>query len=72
MPGMSGWELARQIKARHLGVPVILLTGWQEQAPGDATDRQAVDVVLGKPVRLSELLRALDEAGVRPAPSRRD
>src|SRR5207249_1034244 len=28
MPGMSGWELARAIRARDEDVPVAVITGW--------------------------------------------
>ena len=60
MPGMSGWELARTIKQRRPPLPVLLLTGWQDQAPGDDADRQAVDAVLRKPVRLAELQQVVE------------
>jgi len=59
MPGMSGWEVARQVKARRPDLPVILLTGWSEQAVGNEPNRQWVDAVLGKPVRLAEFLATL-------------
>ena len=61
MPGMNGWELARAIKAISPTLPVVLLTGWQEQAPGSEADRPAVDRILGKPVPLDVLRRAVAE-----------
>jgi CheY-like chemotaxis protein len=61
MPGMSGWELAGAIKARWPSLPILLLTGWQEQMPEDEGNRQFVDAILGKPVRLGDLVRALEE-----------
>jgi CheY-like chemotaxis protein len=61
MPDMNGWELARAVKMRHRGCPVILLTGWQDQAPGDEADRGWVDVVIGKPVRLETLRRTIGD-----------
>ncbi len=64
MPGMSGWELARRLKGQSPGLPVILLTGWQDQAPGDEADRRSVDAILGKPVRLAELSRVIQEIAV--------
>jgi CheY-like chemotaxis protein len=64
MPGMSGWELARRLKEQSPGLPVILLTGWQEQAPGDEADRRSVDAIVGKPVRLGELSRVIQEIAV--------
>jgi PAS domain S-box-containing protein len=59
MPEMNGWELARRIQAARPGLPVILLTGWQDQAPEEAGDRAAVDAILGKPVQLPALLQAI-------------
>jgi hypothetical protein len=46
---------------QHRGCPVILLTGWQDQAPGDEADRGWVDVVIGKPVRLETLRRTIGD-----------
>jgi hypothetical protein len=37
----------------------VLLTGWGEHAAGDAIGDDGVDRVLGKPVRLGELLRTI-------------
>ena len=65
MPGMSGLELARQIESRHRGLPVILLTGWLEQPAGESGDPAGVEAILRKPIRLAELLRAVDAAATR-------
>jgi FixJ family two-component response regulator len=58
---MSGVELARRVKAAHPRLPVVLLTGWGETATLSADDRSVVDRVLGKPVRLAELLQVVAE-----------
>jgi PAS domain S-box-containing protein len=71
MPGMSGWELAGAIKAQSPHRPVLLLTGWQDQMPEDAANRQHVDAILGKPVRLEalrEVLVGLSQGRKPPAP----
>jgi len=61
MPGMNGWELAETLKARAPTLPVVLLTGWGDQAAAQ-TDRQGlVDRILGKPARLQDLLTAIAE-----------
>jgi signal transduction histidine kinase/CheY-like chemotaxis protein len=62
MPELNGWEVARQVKARHPDLPVVLLTGWGEQLE-DSGDIPAglVDRVLGKPVRLEDLLTTIAE-----------
>jgi CheY-like chemotaxis protein len=59
MPEMTGWELARRVKAAHRRLPVILLTGWGHQVTGAGAGREWVDRVLAKPVRLEELQEAI-------------
>lgn len=44
MPGMSGIELARQLKAIHPGLPILLLSGVKEIPPGS----NMADVFLSK------------------------
>jgi len=60
MPGMSGWEVARQVR-RRFGWPVGVVTGWgdDEADPGVAG---AVDFVLTKPFQLDEVRRRVAEA----------
>jgi CheY-like chemotaxis protein len=60
MPDMNGWELAREIKARRPGLPVVLLTGWRDPTPGDDQTERHVDTILGKPIRLGDVLRVID------------
>ena len=68
MPEMTGWDVARAIKARSPALPVILLTGWGEQTAADGPGGEAVDRVLAKPVRLNDLLQAI--ADLCPPPGR--
>lgn len=56
MPGMSGWEVVKVIRARW----PQLLTGVITGTPGLlAEQREPVDVVIRKPVRLEGLREAL-------------
>lgn len=58
MPGMSGLELARRVKQREGEVlPVVLISGWVQQDE-QLTDA-SVDVVVGKPCSIDELLAAV-------------
>jgi CheY-like chemotaxis protein len=50
MPGTKGDELAREIKRRRQGIPVVLVTGCELQVPP-----QGIDRVLFKPFSLQEL-----------------
>jgi len=61
MPELTGWEVARLVKAHRPQLPVVLLTGWGQQ-PGVIAEHQGVvDRVLGKPCRLEELLGVILE-----------
>ncbi len=61
MPGgRNGVELAREIRTRALGVPVLLTSGYAEAAQKSAA-AEGVHV-LAKPYRLEELASALREA----------
>lgn len=61
MPGgMNGVELAREIRTRALGVPVLLTSGYAEAAQKTAA-AEGVHV-LAKPYRLEELATALRDA----------
>lgn len=65
MPEMTGWDVARAIKTQSPRLPVILLTGWGEAISEDTTAEDMVDRVLGKPVQLTELLRAILDLSTR-------
>ncbi|HCG40779.1 MAG TPA: hybrid sensor histidine kinase/response regulator [Pseudomonas sp.] len=61
MPGgMNGVELAREIRTRALGIPVLLTSGYAEAAQQSAA-AEGVHV-LAKPYRLEELATSLREA----------
>lgn len=59
MPGMTGWEVARSVKTIMPHVPIVLLTGWGESPANHSEHSGLVDRILGKPVRLSEILSAI-------------
>lgn len=57
MPGMDGWEVARQIKSQpeHAGIRVVMLTARSDYGERYAEQRAAADDYLVKPIRLTEL-----------------
>jgi PAS domain S-box-containing protein len=62
MPEVTGWDVARAVKARTPRLPVILLTGWGDQAATGAGDeKRLVDKIVAKPFRLEDLLRAIED-----------
>jgi CheY-like chemotaxis protein len=61
MPDMTGWQVAEAVKRRHPTLPVVLITGWQEQVTADAEQRRFADALLPKPSRLEDLVRVIRE-----------
>ncbi len=68
MPGLNGFQVARAIRQRDPGVPVLLVTGWGAQYPPEELRAHGVDRILSKPLQLDDILSAL--AACRPAESR--
>ena len=59
MPGMSGQELARQMRKLRDGIRVIYMSGYSEHAAGEAMKADASAVVLTKPFSRTVLLRTV-------------
>jgi signal transduction histidine kinase/CheY-like chemotaxis protein len=63
MPELNGWDLALAVKAARQNVGMVLITGWGTQLEGGAAQAHGVDLVMSKPVTLSDLDRALRHLG---------
>lgn len=59
LPEMDGLELARRVKERFPGHPVILVTAYAESLRGDRDRLSKVDFLLGKPFALEQVQSAL-------------
>jgi len=62
MPGMSGWELAREIRHLNQHIPIAVITGWGEAVGSNEQKAAGVDWVIAKPFtadRIAELVRDL-------------
>ena len=55
MPGLTGWDVARLVKAVHPRLPVVLVTGCAETIPPDQPERTWVDAILAKPCGVEEI-----------------
>lgn len=63
MPGMSGWELAQEIRKQSEMIPIAVITGWGEAVGSDEQKAAGVDWVVAKPFtadRICELLKEIE------------
>jgi CheY-like chemotaxis protein len=67
MPRVSGWQVAQAVKEIAPTVPVILVTGFGVELSAEERRAQGVDLVLVKPLRISEVLDVVARAGRRRA-----
>jgi len=67
MPRMDGRRVAKEIKLESSGTPVILLTGWGGIMLAEGSQPENIDIVLGKPPQVNELMAALRKVSVKAA-----
>ena len=60
MPGMSGWELTKQIKQRKPEIPVVIITGWGSQLSVEDLKKNKVDLILSKPFNLDQVKQMIE------------
>jgi CheY-like chemotaxis protein len=65
MPGMTGWELARALRARDADVLIAIITGWGAEVSPDAMREAGADAVVGKPFTLEDVEGLLELARER-------
>jgi signal transduction histidine kinase len=57
MPGLSGWEVAKGLRAAQPQVPIALVTGWGDQIDfGEARDC-GIDYLMAKPFDVDDMTR---------------
>ena len=69
MPGMSGLEVARELKKMRPMVPVVLITGWEVDINRSHLAASGIEQVLYKPFRieqLTEMIRSLTDPHRHP------
>ncbi len=59
MPGLSGWQVARAVKATAPMVPVFLVTGFGVELSAEERRAHGVDLVLSKPLNIQSILDAV-------------
>ena len=68
MPGMSGWDLCRELRRRGLDVPVIMLTARGEEVDRVLGLELGADDYVTKPFSLRELMARIRAVLRRPGP----
>jgi signal transduction histidine kinase/CheY-like chemotaxis protein len=73
MPGMSGWELAREIRLVNKRIPIAVITGWGEAVGSNEQRAAGVNWVVAKPFtadRVAELVHEIDRlrGGAKTSP----
>jgi signal transduction histidine kinase/ActR/RegA family two-component response regulator len=61
MPGMSGWELARAVRARDASIPLAVITGWGEAVSAGDKAAARVNWVLAKPFTMTQINQIAEE-----------
>ncbi|UCB51647.1 MAG: response regulator [Candidatus Zixiibacteriota bacterium] len=61
MRGLTGWDVASAAKKTNPKLPVIMLTGWVDSVLGSEAERRTVDMVLSKPTKRDELMKAITQ-----------
>ena len=60
MPAMNGWEVAKWVKRKVPRIPVGLITGWETQLDEEKIKESGVDLVIGKPFQVGDILEAVN------------
>jgi signal transduction histidine kinase/CheY-like chemotaxis protein len=61
MPGMSGWELAREIRQVNERIPIAVITGWGEAVGSNEQRAAGVDWVIAKPFTADRICELVQE-----------
>jgi CheY-like chemotaxis protein len=56
MPGMNGWEVAADIRAKAPGTAIGVITGWESQVDRARLNELGIDLVVPKPFRFQQVL----------------
>ena len=57
MPGMTGWQVAQEVKKKNRKTPVALITGWIVQLKQGELKNRGVDFVVSKPFKINQILQ---------------
>ena len=61
MPGISGWQVSKEIKKLNKNTPVILVTGWEVSHKKEEIARSGVDFIVNKPFTTDQILEMVNK-----------
>ena len=67
MPGLTGWQVAQEIKKINSSTPVALITGYSIPDDSNELQQKGVDFVLNKPFLIDQVLKLVQEGIVLKA-----
>jgi PAS domain S-box-containing protein len=65
MPGISGWDVAREVKIIREKTLVALVTGWDVQYQRENIEQYRIDFILHKPFQVSNIMDVVSMASKR-------
>jgi signal transduction histidine kinase len=57
MPGLSGWDVAKGLRAAQPHVPIALVTGWGDQIDFNEARTRGIDYLMAKPFNVDDMTR---------------
>ncbi|UCD64048.1 MAG: response regulator [Candidatus Zixiibacteriota bacterium] len=60
MPGLSGIEIAHEIRKKKTDIPIVLVTGWEVNISREKMEAAGITRVLYKPFRIEQLTDLID------------
>jgi len=71
MPGMNGWEVAREIRSLNTEIPIILMTGWGLEISNKEVKNAGITELVAKPFTIRKVQALVTKYLSKPAsPSR--
>jgi CheY-like chemotaxis protein len=62
MPGMSGWELAEQVRKKYDGkIKVVIISGWAAEVDSNMQKKYGVITIIGKPFTVDTIMTLFKE-----------
>ena len=60
MPGISGFQVAAEVKRMKPSVPVVLLTGWDVDFTTVELQGRGIDALIKKPFAITDILQTIE------------